>query len=727
MPIVLPQVDYSPLYRAIALKGEARTAGIRVESLDVVSRMRDLQERQRKSELVFGVAELLLQFGQNVYGIFEQQKLEAAKADLHGLQQEMIGKIQTYIDNNQFSWSTDNKDNKVMKMPPEFDQWYQQSLSAIEEKYKSFQRVRSWAKDQLYQMYDQSTATALNYGRDYAMKQTLQGFNRNLDNAMTDAVNAGDFATVEAVINSARNWLGDPQADNLIAAKRGEFTFRVHEKQVRAISATEGFDAAVAHIHGMGLSAEETQSLIQAADNANRITKTAILDQVDTAYRERLKQGDSPSRIITEILKTVPKWLQDDVEDRLRGIQAQIVSEQTLDQFTDVRDDVKGLQELYDYVKEDAGGRYEGIPVQHEKDLRMIENRLQAEKQRQEGMSPSDREWEKEAHRQWIMIRAMMDRGEINWHQAWKMVTNRIYDLSPSVAGSAYNELRKFMPEQVQPFMKTLQSDVERIIRDWEGLKPREELSPEQLKEIRTAQGYVFDAAVDAIRRKPDITATELHNEVLQPMAQLYTKSLKVLREPAMERPLKAADKTLAQMQALIETEDLGGLVYHDLLTGRVVYAPGLEESLQQLYSRQQQLVAEELGVPFEQVEWKQAPDMQGGIGLIRHYVVAGKEYRFFVPDPGKPEMKLYEWNETLRTWIPVHPAEGAPLVPIRERVEEETRRAKERATEALRIQGLTPPAPEPPEVLTPEEEAKKRAQEALKQWGFKSFPFGRR
>ena len=243
MPIILPQVDYSPLYRAIGLKAGAESAFIGTKSLDVMSRIRGLEERQRSAEkrwgrtqTILGVAELLLQAGQTVYGIFEQRNFEAAKADLHGLQQEMTGKIRTYIDNNQFTWSTDSEGNKTMKMPPEFDQWYQKSLSEIEEQHKSFPRVQSWLKDQMYQMYDQSTETALNYGRAYAAKQTLTEFNRNIENAMTDALAIGNFAPVEGVINSARNWLGDPAADNLLAKSRQEYELQLQNRQVQIVT-----------------------------------------------------------------------------------------------------------------------------------------------------------------------------------------------------------------------------------------------------------------------------------------------------------------------------------------------------------------------------------------------------------------------------------------------------------------------------------------------------------
>jgi hypothetical protein len=245
MPILLPQVDYSPLYRAIQLKTGAKSTLIGTESLDIMGRIRNLEERQRSvqrrglvAETALGVAELLLQFGQSVYGIFEQQNFETAKADLHDLQQQMTGKVRTYIDNNQFTWATDDKGSRIMQMPAEFETWYQESLSAIEEQYEAFPRVQSWAKDQLYQMYNQSTQAALTYGRNYAIEQTQKQFERNVNNAMADAVNIGDFAPVEAVINSARNWLGDPQADNLLEGSRAKYKSLLFKKQVHDTTQT---------------------------------------------------------------------------------------------------------------------------------------------------------------------------------------------------------------------------------------------------------------------------------------------------------------------------------------------------------------------------------------------------------------------------------------------------------------------------------------------------------
>lgn len=663
MPIRLPQVDYGPLYRAIGLRTGAKTSLLGAQSLEVVSRIRKLESQARREETVLGIAQLLLQFGQTVYGIFEQKQFEGAKADLHDLRQEMTGKIQTYIDNNQMSWTTDAEGNKIMEMPPEFEEWYQQSLTQVEEKYKGFDRVRSWTKDKLYEMYDQSTETALNYGRKYAMDQTLTEFNRNVTNAMTDAVNDRDFASVEAVIGSARNWLGDPQADNLLAGKREEFQFRIHDTEVRAMAATEGYGAAVEHAQGLDLSAEQTQALLASAHDASVVGEKAIVDRAESVYRERLQQGGSPSHVISEILESLPEWVRDEAEDRLRGIQAQIVADQTLKEFTGVRDDLPGLRKLYETVKEDATGRYEGIPAQHENDLRMIEARLVQEENRQAALSPSDKEMEKQAHREWVAIRAMMDlpsdKGGITWYQAWRMVGDRIFKFSPSVAWGAYEELRNFMPEQVKPFVKSFLSDTEALLRQWWGVKPSKELSPQQREEIALAQGYVYGALVDAIRRKPDISPVELRQEIMEPMALLYSKGLDVLHGPAVEQPFRPADRTLAEMQAIIESENLGGLMYQDPLTGRMTYAPGLEGALSQLYSRQQEMVAEELGIPFGQVGVKQAPELEGGVGLLRHYMAGGREYRFFIPDPAKPQMELYVWDGSAGIWMPVRPAKA--------------------------------------------------------------------
>jgi len=113
MPIVLPQVSYAPLYQATQLKGGARQALHGAQSLDLISRIRALQRQQRTTDTVLGIANLVLQLGNTVYGIFEQQQFEKAKGQMHDLRLDMQQKVQTYIDNNQLSWETDAQGNKV--------------------------------------------------------------------------------------------------------------------------------------------------------------------------------------------------------------------------------------------------------------------------------------------------------------------------------------------------------------------------------------------------------------------------------------------------------------------------------------------------------------------------------------------------------------------------------------------------------------------------------------
>lgn len=703
MPIQLPQVDYGPVYRAIGMKGSAQQAFFGAQSLDIASRFRDLQRRQQRADLAYGVAQSVLQLGQSVYGLFEQVNLEKAKGDLHDLDQTMQDKVRTLIANNQFEWTTDASGNRVMKLDPELDRWYEQSVDQLEEKYKSFGRVRSWAKDQLYQMYDTGrNQVAMRYATEQGVALMGQQFETNLSNAMTDAINADDFAPAEGVISSAK-WLGPEGQKTLLAQKRQEFELGLIAKDVRAIAAAEGYGAAATHVEGLGRSEPETQALLNIARGQQADTGTRLQQEAEKVFQtEVVEGGQTPAVVIDRILRNVPEDYRDELETMLRAKQGGWAHDRTTQRFNLVRDNLPELRELYEATKLDAAGWYDQVPEQQRQDLEMLSTEIAQKERMLAGPSTTEEQQWADTTLQYIWQSYI--RGDINAHQAREQADRAGLQAHPAQYNQLMTRFAHEVSPQIEPIMKSIGSMTESALRRAWGLKEKTKLSPEQQLQLAEAAAHINRTAFDLFQENTKVSPAEL-SEKLQPLFQaFYATEYEALRKPIEEKVLESADRQLSRIQAMVDQGQLDDLVFEDL-EGDRYFHPAATNNLQMLWAREQEILEEKLGQP---VTMRLSP--QGwDVGALSVFTDAsGKRYVFRTED-GELTPFVLEGQELRR----LEPKEAPSPPPKAEPIPEEYRDLLQN----LGAQTLVPapaPAARPPVIgpgMTPEE-----AQRAYRQ-----------
>ena len=326
MSIYVEQADYSSLYRALGQRKEARLGLLRVKS-------------QATSDLL-AIAEAGIDIANVIYGIAKQKKLAQAKLEAQVNDQRLKQAARDAILNNDYTWEEETAGTnteggmgeeagigkptgrKTIKMPDSFEQFYRDAAQQIDENYKGFTEVQSWARDQLYSSYDNAKGTALETAYNQEIKDTAALESTIITNALNDSIESGDFKYTEAAVNSASS-LTPTGKKAMLAAAESSFKFGTKDRRVKLETAEKGYDVALATINSWAaageVSAEEAEILKKTAATIAQETAAAVQQKAETIFQKGIEGGQSVDSALEIALKDVPAPYRADTETLIRA------------------------------------------------------------------------------------------------------------------------------------------------------------------------------------------------------------------------------------------------------------------------------------------------------------------------------------------------------------------------------------------------------------------------
>lgn len=250
--MILPKLDYSPLFNAVQSIGQARQAGVGVQQLGLQ------QKSLQISQFTAGVSAVtsLVEAGMQVYKMAETRDLEQSKADIFQTQGLIHAKRVELIQNNKYKVDTAPDGSQMIAIDPEFDLFVDEQIRQAQEKHTNFGQTQSFIESSLQQYAVNQKGYALEQFAAQEATATAELGAMNGVQAVDDSVRAGNAKAINAHI-SAATYLSPAQKK-----LEKERLYQLYEEGIRKrdilnVLDGKGITSAYEYIDGMGISEAE--------------------------------------------------------------------------------------------------------------------------------------------------------------------------------------------------------------------------------------------------------------------------------------------------------------------------------------------------------------------------------------------------------------------------------------------------------------------------------------
>lgn len=320
MGIWINEVDYSPLYNAIDARRRAETGAER--------------RRAASGDLAIGLMGAAVDLGKLVYDQAVQTNLAKLKLDLQKAQQEAEQRERDIVLNGNYEYETtqdleiagdqpsEYAGQKTIKMPEEYEQWFKQRQSEIQEKYKAFPELVTWGLDQLYAAYADTKSRVLGEINKKNVADQAVAENELLTGALAESVKREDPSYYEAALRNAKSLT--PAARPAVEEDmRKQYEYGVLKNGIVKTTQTEGVAAGLSRVQAEldakkldDVQAEEMRNAVsQAASDAN----TLYTGKAQTEFVRMKKEGISDEFALANAGNGTPDAYRANVDKLLRA------------------------------------------------------------------------------------------------------------------------------------------------------------------------------------------------------------------------------------------------------------------------------------------------------------------------------------------------------------------------------------------------------------------------
>jgi hypothetical protein len=694
MPITLPRLDYSPIYRALEGRRSATQATFLPQSWDLQQRGLDLRERERKA----GVAELVigtgLRLADTVIGMISSAKMEAAKGELIRTGAEAQKKVYEDIYNGRYEVVQQGstaaaemtggpvEGGSRIRLTGDFDTWYQQQLDGIDERYKAFPQVKGWARTQMEQIRATSEAAMYQYAYEKADKDRGALFDQNLKQAIDLEISSGQAGAVDALL-SGTTWLSPERRDTIGQAARRDVHLGLAKRDI-GYAAEDGYDAAAERAQALATNDAERQALLQFADQEAKLRQGRYTDAASTRMQQGIEAGEPVNLTVDRLLEATPAGYREDVEKVLRGQQAKAVSGRTMADLDapDVRNNYEAVDALYKRVLANEDGRYDlsspVIALQHKQDLDEIEARLKRLAPTEAGGSEEDNLLKGAALSKLVEMEDDIKRGagfSITPAQGRAEAKKMMWDLA-SKGVFIHDPVRAFL-ERITDADSTMTPGQKAVVNSLDDMVMRAAQEArrystkgdsEDFAYLQDATAYLEDLKDDILKEDPNIDGTKLRERLTGALRYFYGAEADALRNMRVrERARQSVESQIAPIVAMLQAPGSADIVFEKSFRDNPVMAPAMEQMVGNTISWLQDRLAKELGEPdASKVTWTYERDPQNRLQDITprpEFSYKGQKYRFATDDGKTIQLEKRIWDATARdeSWVPLTELKPTP------------------------------------------------------------------
>lgn len=689
MAIVVPTADYSPLYRALNFQAEARQASYLPKQMKLQAAGLDLQQRQLNASAGASIAGAVvggvLSVTRDIIGLVKADQLEKQKQKALVDDQTFRAYVRDAVLNGKAHLRTGAQFGQEEGVAGagssagaedvsiafddggDLEKMYQERLAAINKDRWMDPEVKSWAREQLYKTYSTNKEEALNYFSQKLVKDRAEQFAAGADQILKASVASEDPSAIDKYVDGA-SFLTDAERTNTKAKLHADYQKQVAEAQYtraettwRRIATDSGSAQALTLLNGQGYDLETKKKLAAAIEDQAKKAQGVHNDGSVTMFAEIVKAQEggkspgTPADAARVAIESVPEPYRVEVEKAIRSQQAAVVSGHTMDQMnqTPVRNDLVELRKLYESVKADKTGAYDGVAEQRQKDLNVIEARIKDLEPKQGVDSEASKQ-----ERARLLLKLARIRGEAaNQEGVSTMSKSERVDATIALFEEAMKwkegplDIGSAFEDTIQAIVKSESQMVDVFVGDiaqklGEALKGKAkgmaaaELDPYIDAATQYATGLIKDYASETGRQP---SAKELADVKSKVMGLFISAQYAVTRKDSVQNTTrwfifgnKPAEEQLSALQAQADRGELRHAVYQDS-NGTTELSPSLGGTLEQLWALQTDKLASALKVDPSKITQDFAKD-GADIDARKVFGYDGKKYIFRASPDGKTQ-----------------------------------------------------------------------------------------
>lgn len=370
MALPIFQVDYSPIYSAFnSLRGAKTT---------------QLAEKHRKQDVGTATLGFVLEGGEMIVEMIVAAvagaKLAAAKADVMAFDQAAQQKAKDAIFNNDYEIVSqeprdigieegaklEGKPYRSLKLGGDFENWYSTRQQEIEDKYKGFPKIKSWAFDQMYASYDTAKRVATDTLFNKAMQDTARIDQQSITHSVDQAIRFERFDLVDAALAGTQSLTPDIK-DAMRGDLLKQYDLGIQNKRLRETVGGQGYAAGMNLISGWEaageVNAEQAENFRKMALGAAGQVASTFQDQATIQFYEQITGGKDPEAAMQSLLQAVPmpyrgqteKMVRADYNERLRIEDEKADKEMLIVNNENPQDGAALLRALYNQKNNYAG------------------------------------------------------------------------------------------------------------------------------------------------------------------------------------------------------------------------------------------------------------------------------------------------------------------------------------------------------------------------------------
>jgi len=338
MALPIFQVDYSPIYSAFnSLRGAKGT---------------QLAEKHRKEDVGVAALGFVLEgaemIGEAIVAAVTGVKLAEAKKGAMARDQVAQQKARELVFNNDYeiistpipgrpeipyssgegqqaaelSTRTEYRSLKLGAKTGDFDAWFNTQQQEIEEEYKMFPKIKSWALDQLYASYDTAKRVATDTLENKALQDISRIDQQSITHSVDQAIRHENFALVDAALSGSQSLTPD-----IKNAMRGDLLLQydlgIQGKRLRETVGAQGYAAGMDLISSWEgaseVNAEQAENFRKVALGAAGQVASTFQDQATTQFYEQITGGKDPEAAMQSVLQAVPMPYRGQTEKMVRA------------------------------------------------------------------------------------------------------------------------------------------------------------------------------------------------------------------------------------------------------------------------------------------------------------------------------------------------------------------------------------------------------------------------
>lgn len=307
----IPKIDFSPLYNAISFRGSAKKSKYLPEKYRLQEQGFSLEQRglseknillNKQQDLLtletisagLSVASNVLNMGAQIYGIFESNAAEEAKAVANAQQSKIDMLAKEAMFNGDFSTLTREDGSQAIIVGGKYKNAVAEIKAEYSDKWGNFGKVQTWFDSAIDQMGAAGELSVFNYGIQQSVEARESFWTGNMEDSLKRAIAEENPQHIGNQLSAAA-WHPKWVTEQYKADYMRRYIDGVDEKNIRAIADAEGEPAALAYVdergRGEGWAEDRFAYFRTVASNQGKASDGVYNEKIATAVEPLQQQG----------------------------------------------------------------------------------------------------------------------------------------------------------------------------------------------------------------------------------------------------------------------------------------------------------------------------------------------------------------------------------------------------------------------------------------------------